>query len=597
MSQNKEINFSVNDKDLRGKIGATMDDMIRKSRQYTNSSKEVTRDLKEQIAYLEKKARLEKDMSLSKARELREYGGLKEQREANFIASTANDKYKNDRLIINLLKEQLDAINATSKNEIRENRNEVSKIVEADKSLNRLGVKGDPAENYKRLLQRDILGQLGKEEQDEKSTFQRFKKFGKDGGEIFNKASNVAVSRNEMYAVAAVLSTIPWVGQGMGNVANRLYSSAEGIGKQKEAFGVSNRMSMGSVNQFDLAGRARTIGAEYGFNAEETMARWNAYQRANLESNIFSPDDAAAKYRLHAERKLGLSQGEIQGMYGSSRHTKGGSDITQAISNLNTYLVANKMPNAMLPELVKSYNSLSANISRISYVDRDSLSRSVTGIAGASGLTGEHLERFLGATQGLGDPQDPMTRSLMMRAFRKVRPNASLWEIQKQMENPMDNLDSMSVLMEDLKNQTGGGDYYKQVLTTLFKGNLSRHEIDALVSNKKSLAEIYKSKGDKGNVEEEVNGGASDYVSEMTKSTKKMDALFQDYGNKAAIFTDKMLVKAEEALKKLIYGDEDLPEGSRGSTLDSRIMVMVAGYIVKAIKDGFDEAHRAGKTP
>lgn len=558
MSQNKEINFSVNDKDLRGKIGATMDDMIRKSRQYTNSSKEVTRDLKEQISYLEKKARLEKDMSLFKARELREYGGLKEQREANFIASSANDKYKNDRLIINLLKEQLDAINATSKNEIRENRNEVSKIVEADKSLNRLGVKGDPAENYKRLLQRDILGQLGKEEQEEKSTFQRYKKFGKDGGEVFNKASNVAVSRNEMYAVAAAVSLMPWIGQGLGNIANRLFSSAEGIAKGKETRAVLERTSISDINSRDIAGRAKDIGKYYGMNAQDIIDRENAYIMASKrsQSDLYG--------LIGAERKLGLSQGDITSLYGATRHTKGVMvggeaypDIQVAIANMNKYLRESNQNQAVLPELLNSYKTIASQISQSGYVNNDELSLRLTGIAGASGLTGQHLDRLLTGVGGLANTKNPLMRGMMMESFRKQNPNASLWEIQTMMESPFEwyNLDAMSGFMKDFEKRTGGGDYYKQALYTLFsESGLNRRDVDNILSGGKSLGDVLGAKGSNADTWTELHAGAEEKVSEMTESQKKFDAFFQKWGDKAAELTDKMIDKMTEGMD-MLFGD------------------------------------------
>src|SRR6056297_1767197 len=126
-------------------------DIIRSSRAYSTSSKEVTRDIEEQIRSIEKRNKLEAEFRQSKLREQKETGQISQQ-DFKSQMGAAKVESQQDRLQTQLLREVIDAIKSTSKEEIREDRLGVEKKVEASKTVGRLSPEGDE----KKLLKETV---------------------------------------------------------------------------------------------------------------------------------------------------------------------------------------------------------------------------------------------------------------------------------------------------------------------------------------------------------------------------------------------------------------------------------------------------------
>ena len=578
--QDKKLRISVEDSKLRD-LKRAANDMIRSSRQYTTSSKEVIRDLENQIKLIEKRNRLDAEQQKLGLQTRFGAGEITKSQYTSQLQGVRTGSQE-DKVQIQLLKEIIDTIQRTSKEEIREDRVTVEKTIRKDKSLNKLGITGDPQQALLRTIQKGILGDLGEEEQMEKAWFRAFGKFGKGAGRAFNTAAQLGTSKNEMYAVAAMLSMIPFAGQGMSNFAGRLFSSAEGVGLSKEKFGVLNRMGIGGVNNLGLIGTARDVGSLYGFNATDVVNRSNAYQGIGMRNVNNIPS------LLGAERMLGLSQGDISGIYGATRHSKfayasgGKTDVEQVIATFNQYLRETKQQQAVLPEVLRTFNMVASQIGQSGYVDQNILSTSIAGISSASGLKGQHLQRFIGGVQGLGGTQNPMTRSLMMRAFRQMNPNASLWDIQTMMESPMEHLGEVSKFMGNIEGMAGGkGGAYKQILYSIFKDSgLNRRDIDLVTGGGKSLRDILSSKTTEGDIYKETQLGAGKYVSEMTKSTKAWDRAFEEYGDKAAQYVSSALSKVKEVVDDVLSTDSQDYKKRKQEEFEN---------MKKAVSDGLDE--------
>ena len=604
MMQEKQVRLGVDDSKLKEVGGTTKkiyDDMIRSARSYTTSSKEVLRDLEEQIRLMEKRNKLEKDLAIQRAAPLKEFGGAKEQFQYANIVSGANASFKEGKMQVQLLRELIDTVKAAAKDEIKSNRDTVEKIVRKDKGLDRLGVTGDPEEALKRTLQREMLGELGEEEQTEKAKFKAFGKFGKGAEKASNVVAGVATSKNEIYAAAALLSMIPVVGQGLSQVANRLFSSAEGLGSSKERSAILNRKTIDQINKSDLLYEAKVVGELSGFNTKDVNDRWNLY-KANAKRNLSF--DERVNY-IGAERMLGLSQGDIVNLMQSTRFGKsqdwydiktrkytGTTNSEFVIARFQDIIDSQKKQQSLLPEMLNSFNMIAKTIGQSGFVNTATLSNNMASIYTKSGLEGEHFDRLTSSVQGLGNVQDPVSRSLLIRAFRRNNPNASLWEIQSMMESPFDHLKEVSSFFGDLEKQSGGkgSDMYRQVAYSLLKNSgTTRRDIDLFLKGDKSLSEILSpselTTPENVNdwVSKKLSAGAESYASEMTKATKASDRFFEEYGDKAATIMYKSIEKLKSQVDKVFsIGDDQSIEKMKKEQYDNMKMAVSDG-----IADGF----------
>lgn len=493
MADEKKIRISVDDSklhDLKRTTQELANDMIRSSRSYTTSSKEVLRDLEDQIKLIEKRIRLEKESQISNLRTQFQEGKISQQAMRSGITNV-NTSSQQDKLQTALLREIIDAIKSSAKEEIKENRAGVEKSIRRDKSVNRLGVTGSPEEALKRSIQQDMLGTLGEEESIQKS---KFRQYGRFTERTSNVSAGYMTAKNDMFAVAGLLSLIPLVGAGLGSIVNRGLTAGENAGKSATSYGVS-RMARGSyemengkykldekgnkiyINPYDTNyNKFKDINTgewsqKMGLSTSQALNRQSSLQ-TSLGSEI---GEKTLRQMLGAEKFIGA--GSMSQLTGISRY---GQNDTMSVMRI---LEGNQRNVTRLTENISAYvqaSNTSLNIS--STVDEAKIAKTVMGISKATGQQGIGLNQTVGAIQGLGQNQNPVVKSLMMQAFRKTNPKASLFDIQAMMEDPLANMDKGGgQFLNNIKEMSGGGDMYKQVLYSIFGGQLSKTRINQII--------------------------------------------------------------------------------------------------------------------
>ena len=128
-------------------------DMIRSSRQYSTSSKEVLKDIEDQIRAIEKRNKLDAEFKRIRLESLRERGDVSGKQYTQASRGLINE-YREDQTQTRLLREIVEAIIKTSKDEIREDRATVEKTIRESKTIGQLGVTGDEKQALKETIQR-----------------------------------------------------------------------------------------------------------------------------------------------------------------------------------------------------------------------------------------------------------------------------------------------------------------------------------------------------------------------------------------------------------------------------------------------------------
>lgn len=547
--QDKKIRISVEDQKLNdlGRSAKTLaNDMIRQSRQYTTSSKEVLKDLEEQIRLIEKRNKLDADQQKT---------GLQTKFGAGQISksglqtglSSVRVEAQQDRLQIQLLREVIETVKATSKNEIREDRIGVEKQIRGDKTINRLGVTGDPQQALKRTIQQALLGDIGEEETDQRSKFKTFGKFGKGAGRAFNTAAGLGTSKNELYALAGVVGLTPVIGQGLSALANRFLSAGESAEGSMSGWAGAN-MGMGyGKSARDWRGVKNTgLGISLGMDPSSLLSRRADLMRTmgkGMGTGDFMQTMGAESY---------IGSGNINQLAGVSRYGQGN------MAGVIRVLEAGQRSTTTLTENVAAYvqaSNTSLNIS--SNVNEAGMAKNIVGISRATNQSGRGLNQVTGAIQGLGKTSNPIVKSLMMRAFRQSNPNASLFDVQSMMEDPLANLQKGGgQFFENLRGMTGGGQMYKQVLHSVFGGQLSRTRIGEILDGGGDFTQIAKE------AQTAKEGGADMLRMAEGKTgigarySAKADATFQELGLATLEKSAEVVEKIKELFDRVMEENE-----------------------------------------
>src|SRR6056297_1668888 len=145
MPEDKKFRISVDDakiRDLRSTANELARDMIMSSRKYSTSSKQVVQDIEEQIRLIEKRNKLDQEIERSKVESKFVAGDISKQERKQQLGQ-ADISGKTDEIQVKLLREVIDTIKSTAREEIREDRSNVERQIQKSKTVDVLGPKGD----------------------------------------------------------------------------------------------------------------------------------------------------------------------------------------------------------------------------------------------------------------------------------------------------------------------------------------------------------------------------------------------------------------------------------------------------------------------
>jgi len=438
-------------------------DMIRSSRQYSTSSKEVLKDIEEQIRAIEKRNKLDAEFKRIRLESLRDRGDVSgaaytQQRGALIT------EHRQDELQTRLLRELIDTVVRTSKDEIREDRMTVEKVVRESKTAGRLGVVGDEFESLKETVQAGAISQAGMREMSQRAglNMSRYANvaMGVGGGIASGDIGGLAMmgSRGMMGAMGGV-----GLGGGLAlaggasilGVIAAMFASNKQLPEQMRSYMLSTQTGVGGMR-----GNIDTFGSQnfykMGMSPVEGM---DFYSNILRSSGGRSMDLDKVRGLAGLTRSRDVSPELLNGVISSQRYSTSGDVMSIATVLERTlekiYPKEFKDKLVQLPEMMNVYNSLAQQmIQTTGYINSTQLSGFVGGVREGFGVEGVNLQRFAGGLMGgMKGSQNPYLRKFQFAALRKAHPDYDYQQYLETLENPTSDVEYMRNYAGMMKGQ------------------------------------------------------------------------------------------------------------------------------------------------
>lgn len=513
--QDKKVKIWVDDakiRDLRGTANELARDMIMSSRQYSTSSKQVIKDIEEQIKLIEKRNKLDQDIERAKVQSRFVGGQISEsQRRTELGRISAGGQV--DDIQLKLLREIIDTIRAKAKEAIREDRLGVERRIRESKTVNQLSPKGDAKRILRETIQQGELGEVGREESTERRDF---RDYGGGAKKADRALAQVAGAQNEWGLAAMVAGT---VSVGAGVAISRLAQTSREFETAAAQIG---RHRGGGIDE--AANLMRGMGGRnYSLSLSDVSERYGQYRTSGQQD--YSSSQMGRMFG--AERMLGLSTENISAVAGTTRYSK--ADPSFIIAELETHLRKTSQDISLLPELIDSYASAANNLLQITTSgDTSRISTGLVSLAQTTGTSGASLNQWSQGVQGLGQSQNPMVRAMLMREMMDRNPQKSQFELEAMMEDPLGNMDSIGGMLGNIQNILPG-DMGLRAIHSLFGGKVSKSEI--LKRKDSNFAGMTSDYQEGGMRESKIFGTDVDkYVPDVERSSKMFDYHIQNLG-------------------------------------------------------------------
>jgi hypothetical protein len=488
--EDKKIRIGVDGKaaeNFQSKMRQSADqlakEMIRSSMQYSNSSKEVLRDLNEQIRAIEKRNKLDFEFRKGRLDSAHQGGAINEDQYKSKISNLSSDS-REDKLQTSLLREIVEQIKTTSKEEIRENRIGVSRRISEGK------VGDTEEEKLKTIIQKDSLSggsvrqRSGGASLGGVSSLFRGAASGDMGGMVSGASGMIgSVGGGAAMGVAAAVAAV-------GLLLDQTKKSESNFKK----YAITFEKSLQSIIQ--SAPAVRGTSKQLALSPEEYLSKISDYAISSGKTSGESFNQLA-----FAGTSRNIADPQIQQLLATQRYSRSGDSIG-TVSSLENYLKETKQPLLRLPELLGSYLQVANGVlSRTGTLDSEALQRSVTAIGSTYNVNGMQLGRMTsGIESGLMKSQNPVARALQYQTLSSIHPNMSLWGMNKTMEDPLSDEKYMKSMIGKIKGMGGGGENAKFMMKQFFP-QLSANEVDKIFSS--------------GSLHNVSKGGNIDYVKEV----------------------------------------------------------------------------------
>jgi len=522
--------------------------MIQDARKYSTSSKEVLSSIEDQIKALERRNKVGFEEGKSRIETRFQSGAIDKKRYGEEILGLKRGSDE-EKLQTKLLREMIETIRHTSKEEIREDRKGVEDRIRKSRTVDQLAPKGKAEEILKETLQRGTLGEIGKSEEEERMGFRQAVS---KGGRGFNTLAGLATSRNEMYALAALVGLTPVIGQGLSAAAGKLLSSAERFETSRGGFS----QAFGFRPSENLLGQYGSMDA-YGFTYADMMERASKLNRFNtgISGRKGSGVDAAL-----IERGFGLDIGTT----GQLAKTARGSyfNLRKTFGDLTGGLMGQGASEGDVTAYLPEYFQILIDINRkqldaTHQVDSSLNAKVVSSIMSLDEtLTNpELLARTQGALyQGLSTASSPQIEAMQYHVLSRIAPNKSLWELEKMRDNPWGNPDYLPAMIEQIVGISGGDEemasrnFYSWIKGS--GGNISRQGAENIIKGRKGFKSVDEIMSAGGLDIERAADRASGILAAATAAT---DNVFQKNGEKLV----QWVKKSTELLEKFRKSEEE----------------------------------------
>ena len=262
-------------------------------------------------------------------------------------------------------------------------------------------------------------------------------------GNGFNRTAGIAMQQNDLYMLAAATAAIPFIGQGVSMVIQKLLKSAEKLDNSTSQFyAVTGEYAGDELGEFN----------NIGLSTAEAYLKKSQYARSN--ANYKSSD-------LSFEKGFGLDEGTMSSLLRSTRNDVSSDLLSsgQIGAKYLSYLTA-----SVAPKQVRSYSDEYLKIlvdinqqqlEQVGYTNSLVNGKIIQGIAKLddSFQNPAVLQKVVSGLQsGLQNANSPQMEALQFMTLSQINPNASLHELQKMKENPFssENLEYLNQMLKNL---------------------------------------------------------------------------------------------------------------------------------------------------
>lgn len=448
-------------------------DMIRSSRQYSTSSKEVLKDIDDQIRAIEKRNKLDEEFRKLRLDSLRDQGGMSAAQYSNQKSEIGKDS-RSDELQTRLLRELIDEVKKSSKDEIREDRRNVESLV-GGSGVGRLGVSGDEFTALKRTIQQDIISEASRNEGIQSGGFNMRGLIG--AGSRYGSMAAQGNFQGLMMGAG---------GEAIGGMTGRgIMAGAGGMsGGAIAATGIGAIIIGAVVAAFagekkllkdgrDYAITTQTAGITGMVSARDRFASGGVYQGMGMSTiegmNFYASlaksagGDVGENIPMLAgiTRSRNVSPELLNQTLGFQRYSNEGSaggvvsSLELALKRIYPYDETFRRKLVQLPEFMGVYNSLAQQMLQTTgRVNSVALSGFVGGIAEGFGVEGVNLQRYAGNLMGgMKGSSNNFVRKMQFASMRQAYGNLSYQEMLEKLEDPTSNKEYMRVMYSNMQNQ------------------------------------------------------------------------------------------------------------------------------------------------
>lgn len=569
----KRVTFSASDNGLssvfdkmKAKSRELSQTLIQDALKYSSSTKEQIKYLEEQIKLTEKRnqlnaagarltveQRFEKQLSGGMNRE--DAGSIRRAEvERTDSLRTIDKELRAEDTQVKLLREVIDTIKLTAKDEIKESK----KTVE-DSLKKRPTAPLTPEEELKRGVQKELLTKEEKPENIFKSVL------------VANVLSNM-ISR--LSQVGSTFSGARNEEQVIGSLLGNLQALPFGLGAAAGTFGTAYSRSSEEQLKTQIAsnkikgvtGQGAMFGADqFGYSIGETQPVAEAFARAQGSGKGLKGGTLDAIALMKA---FGLDQSQVMNQVTSGRYSEGGSgamrDISMIIDTMKGKGVFKDGDMTLLPEILQKQNSLVSNQGKVlEKIDQRATAQVIaafTQVGGSFGNDPRATERIMKVDEALRSPSNDYQKAMNFAVLAKANPGASYLQLLKEQDKGLSGKGFLSGTLKSIEQQFGGGEAGVLALMqrtglsagqseTLFKGFQKDRTMFDNITSQKHLDEALSRAGvNKRGIEataplEQSQAAITDAfvkgsIAGLEEVAKRFGGKIAEYANKAIAFMD-----------------------------------------------------------
>jgi hypothetical protein len=568
----RKIYFEVDDKNvastfesLKTLANDSARAMIASANAYGKSGRDVNASLEKEIQLRERKAKIEYDerkIDVTQQYE-KSYGAAKndkgrERATSEYkgrMAEVSRDE-REGRAQSNLLREIIETLRATARDEIRENRKGVEDQV---KLYNQGKLKGlTPEDEAKIKIQSQILG--AKEEKHKKESI---------FGEVFTatfladqlsrQLTNVLGAKNSQEAATRLIAPM---GTAAGFLAGSLFASPktgaviggavgemtqvlverhhEAFNKEQQARlfyeGISGKQGLGAAINY-----GKTAADIYGEGADFTRSR--AISGKNDKQSMLDFIAIQKAYSLDKGQMLSLTKGERFGGGGAI------NDTNTVIAVLKNQGLWDKNSQTKIPEYLSMLVSLQEEqVKKEGKIDNNRNAVNISAMVKLGDKFARDPSYVTGMSNAIANPQNEYQQARSLSVLSGLNPGGDLWELQTAQQKGLSTKGYMSGIMKQIQSRYGNkGNLRKLALSQTLGSGYSNEDINRIFEVYDKDSKLFDSgEMDKGTLDKLLKKGASttrSLASQRTSSISKKEAKTEEAFAEGALTGGITLIK------------------------------------------------------